>query len=145
LKGLGMATSQRQGFSLIEIMIVIMIIGVLAAGAFGGLRYLQRVKESSTRQKLANLDTMIEQYSTTVGEYPSDLQELIDGPSNPQLVRKWGEAIASADDLADAWKNPFVYTLNPKGTRPPYELYSIGYKGDSQIFSPRSQEASQQT
>ncbi len=130
----------KSGFSLIEIMIVIMIIGVLAAGTFGGLRWLQRAKLTTTETKLAALDTMIEQYSTTIGEYPLDLQEIVEGPSKPQLQKRWQEPIASEEDLMDSWRQPFVYTLNPKGTRPPYELYSIGSKGDAQILSPRSKE-----
>lgn len=130
----------KQGFSLIEIMIVIMIIGVLAAATFGGLRWLQRAKLTTTETKLAALDTMIEQYSTTVGEYPVDLQELVEGPSKQQLTKRWQEPIASQEDLSDSWKQPFVYTLNPKGTRPAYELYSIGSKGDARILSPRSKE-----
>lgn len=130
----------KQGFSLIEIMIVIMIIGVLAAATFGGLRWLQRAKLTTTESKLAAMDTMLEQYNTTIGEYPGDLSELVDGPSKPQLQKRWQEAIASQDDLLDAWKQPVVYSLSPKGTRPPYELYSIGSKGDAKILSPRSKE-----
>jgi general secretion pathway protein G len=137
-----MTQSSRPGFTIIEIMIVIMIIGIIAAGAFGGMRYLQRVKESTTRTRLAAVDTMIEQYHTTIGEYPTELQELVEGPtSKPQLQKRWGESIATADELRDAWQQEFVYSVSPKGSRPPYELYSIGSKGDSQIFSPRSQEA----
>jgi len=131
----------RSGFTIIEIMIVVMIIGVLAAGAFGGMRYLQRVKEQTTKTKLAGVDTMLEQYNTSVGEYPTDLQELVDGPSKPQLKKRWGEAISTEEELRDAWQNELVYEVQPKGSRPPYLLYSIGSKGDSQIFSPRSQES----
>ena len=112
----------RSGFTLIEIVIVIMIMGIIAAGAFGGLRYLQRVRLQQTQQKLAAVDAMIEQYYTTVGEYPADIQELIDGPSKPQLQRRWAEAIATENELKDAWNQPFVYTQNPKGTRPPYDV-----------------------
>lgn len=130
----------KKGFSLIEIMIVIMIIGVLLAGVFGGLRWLQRAKLSTTTTKLAALDTMLEQYNTQLSEYPADLRELVEGPQKPGLQKKWGEPIAAESDLSDAWNQPFVYTLNPKGTRPPYDLYSIGSKGDAQIRSPRSQE-----
>ncbi len=130
----------KKGFTLIEIMIVIMIIGVLAAGAFGGMRYLQRVKVSTTRNKLVTVRTMLEEYNTLVREYPTELQELIDGPSKPQLQKRWGEALAAEDELVDAWKQPFVYTLNPKGTRPPYDLYSIGSKGDAQIYPPGWEE-----
>lgn len=130
----------KKGFSLIEIMIVIMIIGVLAAATFGGFRWLQQARLSTTNSKLAALDTMIEQYNTQVGEYPTDLRELVEGPSKQGLQKKWAESIAAESDLTDSWNNPFVYQLKPKGTRPPYELYSIGSKGNAQIFSPRSKE-----
>ncbi len=137
-----MNQSARPGFSLIEIMIVILIIGVLMAGAFGGMRFLQRAKESTTRTKMAQLESSLEQYNITIGEYPSELQELIDGPSKPQLQRRWGEPLAEEDELRDSWNFDFVYSVNPKGSRPPYELYSVGSKGDAQIFSRRSQEVS---
>ena len=130
----------RKGFSLIEIMIVVLIIGVLMAGAFGGMRYLQRVRVQTTRSKLASVDQMLEQFNVTVGEYPTELQELVDGPSKPQMQRRWGEALAEEDELRDSWGHEFVYTVQPKGSRPAYELFSIGSKGDSQIFSTRSQE-----
>lgn len=135
-----MTATNQKGFSLIELMIVIMIIGVLAAATFGGLRWLQKAKETTTNSKLAALDTMIEQYNTQVGEYPTDLRELIEGPSRQDLHKKWGEAIAAESDLQDGWNQPVVYQLNPKGTRPPYDLYSIGSKGNAQIRSPRSKE-----
>ncbi|MBA3752209.1 type II secretion system protein GspG [Candidatus Dependentiae bacterium] len=130
----------KPGFSLIEITIVIMIIGVLAAGAFGGLRMLQRVKASTTNSKLAALDSAIEQYNTMVGEYPTELRELSEGPQKPQLRKKWGEPVATEDELKDAWGKEFVYTLGAKGARPPYSLESTGSTGDAHILSPKSQE-----
>ncbi len=135
-------TYNKKGFTIIEIMIVIMIIGVLAGMAFQGFKYLQGVKRVQTNSKLSALDTMIMQYNTDVREYPSDLQELIDGPSKPQLQRRWGSSLADQSDLEDAWSQQFVYTLNPRGSRPPYDLYSIGPKGEDMIYSPISQEVS---
>ncbi len=134
------STNLQKGFSLIEIMIVIMIIGVLVAGTFGGLRWLQKAKETTTRNKLAALDTMIETYNTQLGQYPTALTELVEGPQQQGLQKRWGEPIAAASDITDAWNQDFVYSLNPKGARPPYELYSTGSKGDVKIYSPRSQE-----
>lgn len=130
----------KQGFSLIELMIVIMIIGVLAAAALGGLSYLRQARVKATETKLRMLDTLLDQYNNTIGEFPTELKELIEGPSKPQLQRRWQEPLASDADLEDSWKQPFIYTLNPKGSRPPYELYSIGSKGESKILSPRSIE-----
>ena len=96
---------------------------------------------SNTLSKLAAGDALLEQYNTRMGEYPTELNELIEGPQKDQLRRKWAEAIADQIDLVDGWNQPFVYILNPKGTRPPYDLYSIGSKGESRILSPRSQES----
>lgn len=130
--------SLKKGFSIIEIVIVIAIIGVLAAAAFGGLRYLQKAKLTATNNKLAAMDSSIETYNTMIGEYPTDLRELVEGPSKQNLQRRWQEPISVEDDLKDSWGQDFVYSLNPKGTRPPYELYSQGSAGNARILSPRS-------
>lgn len=131
----------KEGFSLIEIMIVILIIGVLAAGAFVGFRLLKQARESATNTTLANLDAAIEMYNTRLGEYPTDLHELVEGPQKPNLQRKWGEPLADEKSLKDAWGHDIVYQLNPKGAIPPYELYSIGSTGTAKIYSPVSREA----
>lgn len=130
----------RKGFSLIEIMIVILIIGVLAAAAFGGFRWLQNAKLATTNTKLAAVDTMLETYSNQIGEYPSDLNELVNGPTNQALTKRWGEPIATQEELEDSWKQPLMYERKAKGARPPYDLYSIGSKGTAHIYSPRSKE-----
>src|SRR5262245_49423379 len=98
-----MVASNKPGFSLIEIMIVVMIIAVLMALALGGMRWLQRAKLTATETKLTALDSMLELYDSRIGEFPSDLRELIDGPSKPALQKKWAEAIAHEDDLTDSW------------------------------------------
>ncbi len=135
--GIGRAV---RGFSIIEIVIVITIIGILTAATLGGLRWLQKAKLTTTETKLAAMDLTIEQYNTTMGEYPTELRELIDGPSKQNLQKRWQEPFATEDDLNDGWKHAFVYSLNPKGTRPPYELYSKGAAENSRILSPRSRE-----
>lgn len=143
-KGKKMAKRQKnlkKGFSLIEIMIVILIIAVLAAGAFGGFRLLQRAKLSTTETKLAAVDTMLETYHNQIGEYPNDLNELVNGPSNPALQKRWGEPLATPEELEDGWKQPLNYERKAKGARPPYDLYSGGSKGTAHIYSPRSKES----
>ncbi len=124
----------KQGFSLVEIIIVIAIIAVLAAATFGGFRYLQKAKVTTTENKANALMMMIDEYNSKIGEYPTEITELVNGPSKANLQKRWGGvAIAHEDDLMDAWHQQFVYTPNPKGTRPAFDLYSIGPKGESQI------------
>lgn len=130
----------KEGFTLIEIMIVIMIAGLLMAGAFVGWQYYQGALVRQNDQKLAALDVALEMYQQRIGEYPRDLSELIEGPQNPALKRKFSEAFVREKDLIDPWNRKFVYELLPKGSKNPYELYSTGKAGDKKIYSPRSAE-----
>lgn len=130
----------KEGMTLVEIMIVVFIGALLMAGAFWGWRLLQNVYEQQTYQKLAALDTAIELYSKRLGEYPRDLTNLIEGPQDPKLKKKFGQAFIKEDELKDAWGQEFVYELLPKGSRPPYELYSRGSTGEAKIFSPGSSQ-----
>lgn len=130
----------KLGFSLIEISIVIMIIGALMAAAIGGYRYLDTAKVRATESKLSTLDVALDDYKNRIGEYPSDLHELLSGPSNAQLKRKWAGAMIKETELEDTWGRPFVYSKNAKGAKVPYELYSVGKNEDQQIYSKASQE-----
>lgn len=133
-------TSLKQGFSLIEIAMVIMIIGVLMAGALGGYRFLARAKEKSNETNMLKLETALEEYKTKIGEYPQDLSELMEGPTDPQLKRKWGLPLVESDkELEDVWGHPYVYARNPKGSEKPFDFYSTGPNNDQKLYSSRSQ------
>lgn len=129
----------KQGFTIIEITIVILIAGLIMAGAFGGWKFYQRVKAQQTDSKLMSLDAAIADYKNDIGEYPKDLRELVEGPANPNLRKRWGIAKATEADLRDSWDNEIYYVVNAKGARPPYELYSVGPNGEDRIMSKVSQ------
>lgn len=79
-----------------------------------------------TSRKLADLDVKLEVYEGLIGEYPVSLQELIDGPSDTQLQKKWEQALAEEKEFIDGWGQPFVYERESAGAKPPYQLYSVG-------------------
>ncbi len=130
----------KSAFTIIEISIVIAIIGGMLALAFAGFRFLERTRVSATKQKLAQMDATLESYRTEIGEYPQDLNELVTGPQNPKLTRKFSGALVKEDEMRDAWGRDFVYSRGSKGAQPPYDLYSTGPKGETKIFSPVSAE-----
>lgn len=80
----------------------------------------------TTRVKLVILDEALDEYRNLVGRYPTELQELVDGPKDPSLKSNWDKPLLPQKSLVDGWGQTFVYTLSPEGSNLPYELYSVG-------------------
>jgi prepilin-type N-terminal cleavage/methylation domain-containing protein len=134
--------SLKAGFSLIELGITMAIIALLTLGVFRAYRKISDSRaESKTTSRLASLDQELDRYKTAVGDYPRTLDELSEGPKGT-LARRWGGTNLEAEDLVDAWDQPFEYAPHAKGARPPYDLSSAGTPGSdkpNRIYSPRSQ------
>lgn len=129
----------KKGFSIIELIFVLAIGAGIIVAALGYRTWINRSKEQTTTQKMANIDTVIEMYRTKMLTLPTELNELIEGPNNPALRKKWGESLANESELKDAWGKEFIYDVDVKGNK--YELYSTGSKGESKLYSPASQES----
>src|SRR5215813_7962492 len=70
--------SQMSGFTLLELLVVMTIIGILAAIAVPALRDSpQRARESALREDLFTMRSVIDQYHGDKGAYPADLQTLV--------------------------------------------------------------------
>lgn len=70
----------REGFTLLELMLVTVIIGVLATvmmGAYSGIK--ERAKTAVTRSELRNVVTAAEAYRSVTGLLPASLDDLVEG------------------------------------------------------------------
>jgi general secretion pathway protein G len=117
----------KSGFTLIELMIVITIIGLLMYFAIPRLAgVLDRARVRTSRLMIQTLKNAISLYKLDVGDNPEKLRDLIKKPSEERAAKKWeGPYFADKEIPSDPWGNPYRYEKTATG----YDLYSYGPKG----------------
>jgi len=96
----------RSGFTLIEVLLVVAILGILAAVVVvnvGGRR--EEAMIQSTRASIANISAAIDMYEVDTGRYPSDLNALIRNSGEPN----WNGPYLRGGLPADSWGTAFNY------------------------------------
>lgn len=118
------ARTVQSGFTLVELMVVLLIIGLLMAVAVPSVSYFrEKGRRDTTFANLRALKQAIEAFNIEFNKYPKNLQELIKPPQGmPPLIEAKGGQVPK-----DGWGNDFVYKVPGKGK--PYDLYSYGSKG----------------
>ena len=123
---LSLIETVREGFTLIEIMIAVAIVGLMLAIIGPAVyRRFAGATESAARSQLASLKTAIGTYYIDTVRYPDRLSELIKN-TDQKLAAKWKGPYLEIDEIPDdPWGNPYQYKKTPGG-RHPYDLYSYG-------------------
>ena len=119
------------GFTLLELLIVLVIIGLLA-GLVGPqlLDRLESSKVTTTETQIRMLKTALDTLRLDIGRYPTTeegLALLSTPPANPDLRTRWRGPYLDSALPNDAWGQPFTYTYVGSGN-PPFALYSEGDK-----------------
>lgn len=128
-----MISKKQNAFSLMEILIVIVIIGILSAMVGPRImKAMKKIKETQTRNTLSTLQAAIGEYYGDVRRYPSRLDDLLEQPAarGPQRG-KWRGPYAKEENLEDAWGSPIEYNHPPvrfkrEGDYQSFELISLG-------------------
>lgn len=118
------------GIGMIEVLIAVAIMAVLAMVVVPRLsKYVFEAKETTTKTNLQTFKNSVEAFKNDFGEYPAVLEDLVEHPVGDKFG-KWEPYLESKSLPKDGWGRSYVYVLNPKGTQPPYELYSWGAQGE---------------
>jgi len=131
--------TSRAAFSLVELIVVMVILGMLAGLVAVRTRgYLISSKQNAAKAEIANIVKAIETFYADQGRYPTTdegLEILAEGTDT------WPDGFLNKVPR-DPWKNAYEY-ISP-GTREPYEVISLGAdgreggEGENQDFSSES-------
>lgn len=116
------------GFTLLELLVVIVIIGLLAG--LVAPRFFDQVSKSNTKIARAQIDSLekaLDQYRLDVGSYPTTEQGLAALNTRPQNLEKWAGPYLKKAVPPDPWNARYLY--KSPGDHGDYDLSSLGSDG----------------
>ena len=125
------AVVQKRGFTLLELLVVIVIIGLLAA--FVAPKYFGQIGKSkiqTTKAQIDAFDKAIDQFRIDTGHFPmteQGLNILFSAPGNTEPL--WHGPYLKKGVPADPWGNAYHYTAPGKTPGVDYEIVSYGEDG----------------
>jgi len=117
-----------RGFTLLELLVVVAIIGLLAA--YVGPKYFGQVGKSEQALAKAQIESFhraLGSYRLDVGSFPSTEEGLNALMAKPSAAGKWAGPYLTKAVPPDPWGKPYIYRV--PGAKGDYDLLSYGKDG----------------
>ena len=117
----------QAGFTLLEVLVVLEILGLLAAVVAGPqiFKYLGTAKSEAAKVQIQQVSSALDLYRLEVGRYPTQEENLTALIEAPAGVNKWnGPYLKKKEAIVDPWGREFLYRI--PGQHGDYDLSTLG-------------------
>jgi len=124
-----MRRRQEDGFTLMEMLVVLVVIGLIAAVAIPQvMKLLGNAKAKAAKIQIQTLENGLNYFQLDMGRFPTDQEGLNALVKAPSGADSWsGPYVRSDKQLTDPWGHPVVYKAEADGK--PYKLVILGADG----------------
>ena len=122
----------KTGFTILELMAVIVIIGLLAGVvAVNVIGKIDKARVTATKANLKQLSSAVIQFKMDTGRFPSEEAGLLELVEQPGDVENWetGGYIETTEVPLDGWRNEFYFQLYPESGKA-FVIISYGADGE---------------
>jgi general secretion pathway protein G len=117
----------NRGFTLVELLVVMVIIGLLATLVAPGLiKQLGKSQQAAAKTQIASLEQALDKFRLDVGRYPTTQEGLSTLVTNPG-IDNWDGPYVKNSLLNDPWGRPYNYQF--PGTHGEFDIFSYGRDG----------------
>jgi general secretion pathway protein G len=123
----GARAAAQAGFTLLEVLVVLVILGLLAAVVAGPqiFKYLGTAKSEAAKVQVQQISSALDLYRLEVGRYPTQEENLTALIESPSGVNKWnGPYLKKKESIVDPWGREFLYRI--PGQHGDYDLSTLG-------------------